>query len=253
MSVRKLPGCSDGLPLLPKDRDAASHRHHGRMHGRRQYCPAATVVARPDGDLHRARPSPEVLHSFLSRGDSLERTRTTASPADVSLFDRRLAGRHLLQARPLHRDPEHHAWLLGDEATARRPGQPLADGGIHREGHRRARWRDRNSSRLRARPNNGFWVLVRCRRARILTSRTCPRPTPFCKHIHYLWAKGFISGCDATNYCPDGLVTRGAMAKFLTNAFGLQLYGPVGQRAEDPRSRIRCVTVTSHIALDYSF
>ncbi len=53
-----------------------------------------------------------------------------------------------------------------------------------------------------------------------------PATDPFCKHIHYLWAKGFISGCDATNYCPEGLVTRGAMAKFLTNAFGLQLYGP---------------------------
>ncbi len=62
-------------------------------------------------------------------------------------------------------------------------------------------------------------------RARVLTSGR-PRDRPFCKHIHYLWAKGFISGCDATNYCPEGLVTRGAMAKFLTNAFGLQLYGP---------------------------
>jgi len=49
---------------------------------------------------------------------------------------------------------------------------------------------------------------------------------PFCKHVHYLWAKGIISGCGATSYCPGQVVTRDAMAKFLDNAFALQLYGP---------------------------
>ena len=53
-----------------------------------------------------------------------------------------------------------------------------------------------------------------------------PATDPFCKHVHYLWAKGIIAGCGATTYCPGGPVTRDAMAKFLTAAFNLTLYGP---------------------------
>jgi len=53
-----------------------------------------------------------------------------------------------------------------------------------------------------------------------------PATDPFCKHVHYLWARGIISGCGATTYCPASSVTRDAMAKFLANAFELQLYGP---------------------------
>jgi hypothetical protein len=53
-----------------------------------------------------------------------------------------------------------------------------------------------------------------------------PPSNPFCKHIHYLWAKGVVSGCTATTYCPGGSVNRDAMAKFIANGFGLQLYGP---------------------------
>jgi hypothetical protein len=48
----------------------------------------------------------------------------------------------------------------------------------------------------------------------------------FCKHIHYLWAKGIVDGCTATQYCPASSVNRDAMAKFIANGFGLQLYGP---------------------------
>ncbi len=53
-----------------------------------------------------------------------------------------------------------------------------------------------------------------------------PATDTFCKHVHYLWAKAIVSGCGATTYCPTDLVTRDAMAKFLGNAFALQLYGP---------------------------
>ena len=49
---------------------------------------------------------------------------------------------------------------------------------------------------------------------------------PFCKHVHFLWAKGIIAGCSETEYCPGAAVTRDAMAKFLGNAFGLVLYAP---------------------------
>jgi hypothetical protein len=48
----------------------------------------------------------------------------------------------------------------------------------------------------------------------------------FCRHVHFLWARGDIAGCAATEYCPTANVTRDQMAKFLANAFHLQLYGP---------------------------
>jgi hypothetical protein len=53
-----------------------------------------------------------------------------------------------------------------------------------------------------------------------------PNTDSFCKHVHYLWAKGIVGGCSVTTFCPTGNVTRDAMAKFLVNAFKLQLYGP---------------------------
>jgi hypothetical protein len=51
-----------------------------------------------------------------------------------------------------------------------------------------------------------------------------PATDPFCKHIHYLWARGIVTGCSGTGYCPGQAVTRDAMAKFLSNGFGLTLY-----------------------------
>ena len=53
-----------------------------------------------------------------------------------------------------------------------------------------------------------------------------PPSNPFCRHIHFLWAKGIVDGCSATQYCPAASVLRDAMAKFISNGFGLQLYQP---------------------------
>jgi CSLREA domain-containing protein len=53
-----------------------------------------------------------------------------------------------------------------------------------------------------------------------------PATDSFCKHVHFLWAKGIIAGCSSTTYCPTGTVSRDQMAKFLVNAFQLGLYGP---------------------------
>lgn len=53
-----------------------------------------------------------------------------------------------------------------------------------------------------------------------------PYTNPFCKHIHYLWARGIVAGVSPTTYAPTQTVTRDAMAKFLSNAFSLLLYGP---------------------------
>jgi len=46
---------------------------------------------------------------------------------------------------------------------------------------------------------------------------------PFCKHVHYLRAKGVIAGCFGNSYCPANTVKRDEMAKFLGNAFNLDL------------------------------
>lgn len=53
-----------------------------------------------------------------------------------------------------------------------------------------------------------------------------PDSLVYCRHTHYLWARGFIDGCGATQYCPTPLVTRAQMSKFMVNSFGLLLYGP---------------------------
>ena len=53
-----------------------------------------------------------------------------------------------------------------------------------------------------------------------------PATDQFCKHVHFLWAKGVVTGCTGTTYCPDSDVARDEMAKFLGNAFQLVLYGP---------------------------
>jgi len=53
-----------------------------------------------------------------------------------------------------------------------------------------------------------------------------PVSNVFCKHIHFLWAKGIVDGCTATAYCPGAPVARDAMAKFIANGFGLRLYEP---------------------------
>ena len=53
-----------------------------------------------------------------------------------------------------------------------------------------------------------------------------PATDPYCKLAHYLWARGVIAGCAPTAYCPTPSVMRSEMAKFLSNAGGLSLYGP---------------------------
>lgn len=46
-----------------------------------------------------------------------------------------------------------------------------------------------------------------------------PGNHPFFKHIQKLRELGVTSGCTATTYCPDGLVTREQMAAFISRAF----------------------------------
>jgi hypothetical protein len=55
-----------------------------------------------------------------------------------------------------------------------------------------------------------------------------PASDSFCKHVHFLWAKGIVAGCagDPPQYCTNLDVDRGAMAKYLANAFSPQPAGP---------------------------
>ncbi len=46
---------------------------------------------------------------------------------------------------------------------------------------------------------------------------------PTCPYVHYLWARGYIEGCQAHMYCPTSDVTRGQMAVYLSRSFELSL------------------------------
>jgi S-layer homology domain len=54
---------------------------------------------------------------------------------------------------------------------------------------------------------------------------------PLCAPVCYLWAKGVVDGCSATEFCPASPVTRASAAVFVVDGFGLQLYDGEGPRA----------------------
>jgi hypothetical protein len=53
-----------------------------------------------------------------------------------------------------------------------------------------------------------------------------PASSSFCRWIEELARRGVVSGCGGGNYCPASPVTRAQMAVFITQTFGLTLYGP---------------------------
>jgi hypothetical protein len=46
---------------------------------------------------------------------------------------------------------------------------------------------------------------------------------PFCRHAHFLWAKGALEGCSADHFCASDEVARDEAAAHVVNAFGLRL------------------------------
>jgi uncharacterized repeat protein (TIGR01451 family) len=52
-----------------------------------------------------------------------------------------------------------------------------------------------------------------------------PDGTASCKHIHYLYGRGVVSGYGNGTFQPASMVRRDQMAKFLANGFALKLYG----------------------------
>jgi hypothetical protein len=49
---------------------------------------------------------------------------------------------------------------------------------------------------------------------------------PFCRHAHFLWAKGVLEGCSADRFCASDEVARDEIAAHVVNAFGLRLDAP---------------------------
>ncbi len=45
----------------------------------------------------------------------------------------------------------------------------------------------------------------------------------FCAAAHYLWARAVSDGCDGSSFCPDGAVTRAALAGIFVAGFELEL------------------------------
>jgi hypothetical protein len=52
-----------------------------------------------------------------------------------------------------------------------------------------------------------------------------PSTSVFCRWIEELARRGVVTGCGGGNYCPLASVTREQMGVFLTQTFGLVLYG----------------------------
>jgi hypothetical protein len=52
-----------------------------------------------------------------------------------------------------------------------------------------------------------------------------PETSAFCRWIEELANRGVVTGCGGGNYCPVASVTREQMGVFLTQTFGLVLYG----------------------------
>ena len=53
-----------------------------------------------------------------------------------------------------------------------------------------------------------------------------PCPSLFANWIEDLYRRQIAAGCGNGNFCPTDPDTRGQMAAFLANTFGLALYGP---------------------------
>ena len=64
----------------------------------------------------------------------------------------------------------------------------------------------------------------------------------YCKHVHYLWATGVISGCDQTNhlYCPGSRRAPGSDGEVpLPDGFGLKLHDYLPPRGSGRRQEKR--------------
>ncbi len=208
--------------LLQENRDAASQRHHVGLR-RRGVLSERRGAALADG--HLPRQGDRGQRRGGARGRNPRRGALLLRVGrDFALLRRRAHG-HLLPARSLHRGAERHARLRGVPVLSVGGRQPRGDGGVHRPVDRGPGGGSSVPLAYGPDPVTGF--SYSCSSASPSIHFTdVPVSDTFCKSVHFLWARGVIAGCAATLYCPSLPVTRDQMAKFLSNAFGLSLYGP---------------------------
>ena len=198
---------SSAVPPLGRDR---AGRHLGRRRKRlaahrRQFLRRPARPAR----LQEDRDAPSPWHHERLRGEPVLSRYFRLSRSDGDLRRQCDGGGRRMRLRKVLPRPDDHA---------------RRDGVLHREGDRRGRRRRRRPIRLRAR--FGDRALVRHAGSPSVHFTDGPVSSPFCRHVHYLWAKGIVGGCSPNQYRPMQTVARDAMAKFIANGFGLQLYGP---------------------------
>ncbi len=219
---RQLLGRAALAALLQEDRDVAPHGNHVRLR-RDAILSERGRLARPDGDLHRQghrRPGRARADDGAGRRELVQ-----LLPRRFIALHRRRADRRVLQARPLPRRAERDRRLQRESVLSGPDRDARRDGLVHRQGRRRSgRRRRRADDAIRTPTTSRSYSCVSGSANLHFTDVLVSNP--FCKHIHYLWAKGIVDGCSATKYCPSAPVARDAMAKFLSNGFGLSLYGP---------------------------
>ena len=191
-----------------------------------QYCPGQTVT--------RDQMSIFIARALAGQGEFVPRTGSVSGIVFGSKYDCSAAGNSLFtDVKPTDSFCRHAHYLAAQQVTLGCgnfqycPGAPVT--------------RDAMASfiaKALVAPDGGGAVPTTYTDPATSRSYSCASGSPnlhftdvpvsnaFCKHIHYLWAKGIVDGCTATTYCPSAPVARDAMAKFIGNGFGLQLYGP---------------------------
>ena len=216
-------GRSEKPPLLPQGRDAAAQRRHGGVLSGNAVLPGRSGHALPDGPLHR--PSDvrrRIRDPFLRNRRSLSvQLRLPAASRSLPTWRRRTSSASTSTT-----------WPRGTSTSrARRPSSALA-------AVRRGAVAGFIAQALVAPAGDGAVPLAYGPDGATGRSYSCDAGAPNlhfddvaasdpqCRHVHYLWARGFIAGCSDNEYCPESDVTRGQMAKFLVNGFQMNLSSP---------------------------
>ena len=218
---RQLLGRAAVAALLQEDRDAPSQRHHGGLHGH-DVLPRRDGGARRDGDLHRAAPSP-ATGSSCPRRPSRARS-TTAPPAAIRTSPtspRPIPSASTSTISP----PSTYSSAATQRSTAPArpsPGTPWPLSSREPSSRREAEPPSRSATPIR-RPRGRIPAQ---RAARSSTSPTCPSRTLSASTSTISGRRGSWPAARPTDLLSRRPVARDAMAKFIANGFGLQLYGP---------------------------
>ncbi len=139
---------------------------------------------------------------------------------------RRRADGPLLQARALPRGAERDARLLGDALLPLRDGLAARDGGLHRQGDGRAGRGGGGAGHVRPGPRDRPFLQLQRRQPRPpLRRRARGRPVLQARELP-LGHRGDRRAARRRSTARRPPVKRREMAKFLSNAMGLELYGP---------------------------